>query len=150
MNYITVAFSHDKSDWISRIMAWFSFARTTHCALVRNDHVIEASAIGEPKGVRPVTLSTFMARHPDARLRKIEHGRPEQVWLHASTRIGKRYDWKWFAGWLVRKRDWQDPEAFTCSELIAWACEQSGEPLFEGDHTWSVTPQQIYMISKEI
>ena len=149
MSHILVAFSHDKFDWISRAMAWATFGEQTHCALVKGDRVIEASAVGEPKGVRPVTLDTFLAKHPSAVIRKIDHLYPDLVWEHAASRIGCDYDWDWIKGYLARRRDWQDPSKFTCQELITWACDMAGDPLFAGDNNWHVTPQMLFMISKD-
>ena len=150
MTYITVAFSHDKSDWISRIMAWLTFAKYSHVALIRGDEVIEASGVGHPAGVRKITLDTYLAKHPGTVIRKIGHAYPKRTWEWAESRIGVPYDYYWLWGYLAHRRNWQDPDKFTCAELIAWACEQAGDPLFTGDYLWNVSPNMLYLISKEL
>lgn len=145
--HIVVAFSHDPTDRISRGMAWCTFGAYTHIALVNADQVIEASAVGRPRGVRGLSLYDFMACHPGAVLRKIDHPNPEGVWFHAQSDIGLLYDWGWLWGWIFRMRNWQHPGRRACSELITGNCIKAGYALFAGDHAWHVSPQLLYMIS---
>ena len=57
------------------------------------------------------------------------------------TQRGKPYDMRFSYGWFFR-RDWQDPNAWACSELVAWAAD-----LFDADIRRSVTPRDLYLIS---
>lgn len=148
MNTITLLFAHDKGDRISRLMAWFSRADWTHVALLGNNEVIEASGIGLP-GVRVVPLAVWLNDHPGAVAREIPHPHPDLVREYMLSQLGKDYDWRWLFGWLFRLRDWQDDEEWVCSELIAWAAEKSGKPLFSPGSRWRVTPQMLYDISQE-
>ena len=45
----------------------------------------------------------------------------------ARAQIGKPYDWQAIAAFAVG-RDWRNPDAWMCSELQTWLCEQA--PVF--------------------
>lgn len=152
MSKMVLAFAHDPSDWISRVMAWFSFAKVTHVALVSQDRewVIEASAVGYPKGVRLVPMPLFLAKHPWADLRTIEHKDPLAAWDFARTQVGKGYDWRWIVGRLLRLPKLQHRDKWACSELICWAAREAGDPIFVGDTDWHITPADLRMISGEL
>lgn len=147
MSYITVLLHHDADDWISRVIGWVTWSRrTSHVALAWGQEVIEASSLGEPKGVRLVRLVDWMARHPGYRVKRIPHDAPAMAWEYARSQWGKPYDWRYFVGWLLR-RDWQDDDAWVCQELIAWACEKAGDPLFPcGVARNSITPRDFELL----
>ena len=146
---LTLLFSHDKSDWISRVMAWFSFARWTHVALVCEDgFVLEASGYGRPHGVRLVPFGEWVHKHLDCVSAFLPHPHPEKVEELCRSQLGKPYDWAWLFGWVLRNRRLQNHDKWVCSELIAWACNEAGMPLFSGE-TWRVTPQMLYDLTEE-
>lgn len=60
----------------------------------------------------------------------------------ARSQIGKPYDWPGVLG-IGFRRNWQESDAWFCSELVAWAFGVSGSPLFRTEH-WRITPQTIY------
>lgn len=150
-DYVLLLFSHDKGDWISRVMAWMSFARWTHVAIVSPDRasVIEASGYGRPRGVRLVPLGDWVRKHPDCVFRRIWHPAPDKMWEVCHSQLGKGYDWWWLFGWVVRNRHIQAQSKWVCSELITWACSQAGRTIFGGD-TWRVTPQMLYDVSEPV
>lgn len=152
MSHIVLGFHHASDDWISRVMAWFTHGRYTHVALVstEGDEVIEASGMGNPKGVRMMHIDVWKGRHPGCELRKIEHPYAWKVWEHAKSQVGKPYDWGFVWGWVFRAK-WQHSNRWTCNELIAWACAQAGHPLFppEAEPDW-LTPQHLYLISQPL
>lgn len=147
MSYITLAFAHDKGDWISRVMAWLTFSDVSHVALVQGDLVIEATGVGHPPhGVKVSLLVDWQRAHPGCWFKRIPHPSPTQVWAHAELQIGQPYDWAWLLRWLLR-RDWRDNRKWVCSELIAWAAEQTGWPLLHGALA-SVTPRDLNMLAE--
>jgi uncharacterized protein YycO len=147
MTHIKVLFSHDKGDLVSRFMAWITYSKYSHVALLHGDRVIEASGVGHPLGVREVSYHTYMVKHPDAVIRRISHSAPYQVWQAAQSQICKDYDWNWLWGYLLHSRDWQDTSKWVCSELIAWACQEAGDPILTADSLWHVSPNYLYMVS---
>ena len=44
-------------------------------------------------------------------------------------------------------RDWQEDDRWFCSELVAWAFEKAGEPLFRAEVLRRVTPQHLWMLA---
>lgn len=139
---ILVGFSTDKQDWISAVIRWATWWRHSHVVLIAPtaDHFIEST---HGKGVVGGHLAEFMDR--DGReLRCIPHPDPQAVWDKAAGQIGKPYDWRYMLGWAFG-RDWSDPAAWSCSELIAWAAD-----LFPLDFAGRITPRDIYMLSKPL
>ena len=51
-------------------------------------------------------------------------------------------------GFLLH-RDWEDPHAWFCSEIVPWAIHQSGHALFRPSVMRRVTPQHLWMVSRE-
>ena len=147
MTWITVGFSHDNKDWISRLIAWLIHGRWSHVVLVSPDgsEYIEASGIGKP-GVRTKPLELFLAKD-NRTLRRIYHPHPDQVWQIASTQLGKGYDWSFLWGWLFRL-NMQDKQKWTCNELIAWAAAEAGHPLLVMDDSHYLTPDHLFLISQ--
>lgn len=147
---ITLAFHHLRSDWLSRVIAWFSGHPYSHVALVSpcGGYVIEASGLADPPGVRRYTFADWASRHPGYELATIEHPNPDAVWAAACTQLGRGYDWMWWLGFVFRNRRLHDRNKWTCAELIAWAAEQGGRPLFQLDVLWHVKPSDLRMIAK--
>lgn len=146
MSYLTLAFAHDRGDWISRVMAWLTHSDVSHVALVRGGLVIEATGVGHPPhGVKVSLFEDWKIAHPGFWIKRIPHPSPDQVWAHAENQIGQPYDWTWLLRWLLR-RDWRDNGKWVCSELIAWAAEQTGWPLVVGALA-SVTPRDLNMLT---
>ena len=63
------------------------------------------------------------------------------------SQLGKPYDISAVTG-LALRRNWQEDDAWFCSELLAWAWEKSGQPLFHQDSRHRVTPQNIWMLPR--
>ena len=62
----------------------------------------------------------------------------------ALQQLGKPYDLAGVLG-VGLHRDWRDPGAWFCSELVAWACETAGAPLLRADRLGRITPGQLAM-----
>lgn len=118
----------------------------SHVALVDGDQVIEAVA---GHGVRAAPLTTAITRASRAALMRIPSHNADQVLAAARSQIGKRYDWSGIAG-LGINRDWQEAEAWFCSELIAWSFDSAGQPLIRRDSVHAVTPQNLWVLPHEI
>lgn len=134
---VQVVFSrnHTPGSILLRAALWSPWS---HCALVDGDTVIEAAAF---HGVRERPLRDFMADATKAAVLALP-GDPGAVIAAARSQLGKPYDWLGVAGIGFRRR-WQDEDAWFCSELVAWAFEAAGAPLFRTGY-WRVTPQTIY------
>lgn len=137
---VLVGFCTDKSDWISTLIRWVTWWKHSHVVLISPDRrkIIEAT---HGKGVVLGDLLEFVQRD-GCELRQIPHPYPNYVWEAAVSQVGKPYDWRYALDWITR-RDWQDPGAWACSELIAWAIDSVPEEL-----RWRVSPRDIYLLTK--
>ena len=147
MSYITVGFSHHAHSLISRLMAILPWQRYTHVILFspRMDAAIEASGYGNPSGVRYVDLERFNAE--GGVIKRIPYPDPTAVWEAAKSQLGAKYDWGFVWGWMLRKNLQRD-DRFVCHELILWAAERAGKPIFRPEDAWKTTPQHLYLISE--
>lgn len=127
--------SHAIGSLLLRTALWSPWS---HCAIVDGEEVIEAAAFG---GVRVRPLADMLAHATKTAILTLP-GDPQAVIAAARSQIGKPYDWSGVLGFGFRRR-WQDDDAWFCSELVAWAFEVAGAPLFRTGY-WRVTPQTIY------
>lgn len=120
-----------------RTVMWSAWS---HCALIDDDHVIEA-AFGH--GVRRRPLDELLDEASEFEIVEIPVGSPTAVLAAARTQIGKPYDWRGVLGIAARRR-WQDTDSWFCSEFIAWACARGGTPLVRVD-AWRIRPDHLYV-----
>ncbi|WP_028449692.1 hypothetical protein [Chitinibacter tainanensis] len=71
---------------------------------------------------------------------------PERATDFLIAQIGKKYDWTGLIGWLFKGRNWQEPNKWFCSELVA-------AMLIAGGHemkvkTGSVSPQDLWDMTR--
>lgn len=118
-----------------------TWSRWSHVALVDGDTVIEAAAL---HGVRRVPVISAMDRAKDIARVDLPCRDSKAVIQAASSQIGKPYDMTALFG-LLMHRDWQEDDAWFCSELVAWAFAQGGTPLFRAEALHRVTPQHLWM-----
>lgn len=151
MSHVYIGLSHDPKNLISRFIAWLTVGKS-HVVLISpcGQWFIEASGkslAGYDTGVRLRPICEFLDQ-PNAIIKRKEHPNPELCWEKAKSQLGKGYDWGWMRGYLMRDPHWQDPNKWTCGELLAWAFDDSGGNLFPGrdDYHWHVTPAMIDMV----
>lgn len=123
-----------------RAITWSDWS---HVALIDGEEAIEATW----PAVRVAPLSEIIAKHSDFVVVDIPCDDPAAVIAAARSQVGKPYDLTALLGLLVR-RDWQEADAWFCSELTAWAFQQGGSPLFRPEALYRITPQHLWMIAK--
>lgn len=101
--------------------------------------MIEAAAF---HGVRVRPLADLLAASSKHRIVEMP-GDPYKVITAARSQIGKPYDWLGVLG-IGLHRNWQADDSWFCSELVAWAFEAAGSPLFRAPH-WRITPQDLFL-----
>lgn len=69
---------------------------------------------------------------------------PDSVLDHAMSQIGKPYDWPAILGFMA-KRQWQDKNAWFCSELVAWSFQAAGVPLLRSRDLYRITPRDLLL-----
>lgn len=124
-----------------RAVTW---SKWSHVAIVDGDEVIEAT--WPHVRVRPLAdLLTSQSRHAvvDLPCRS-----PAAAIAAARSQIGKPYDLSALFG-LLMHRDWQEDDRWFCSELVAWAFDQAGSPLFRPEAMHRITPEHLWMLSPE-
>lgn len=126
--------------FLIRTITWSDWS---HVALIDGEEAIEATW----PAVRVAPLSEVIAKHSAFVVVDIPCDDPAAVIAAARSQVGKPYDLTALFGLLVR-RDWQEPDRWFCSELVAWAFEQGGAPLFRPEALYRVTPQHLWMIAK--
>lgn len=119
-----------------------TWSRWSHVALVDGNQVIEAAA---PGGVRVSPLKEAIGRASDYVIVELPARNAAAIIAAARSQVGKPYDWTAVAG-LGLHREWQEDDAWFCSELIAWAADKAGEAWFREDSLRRVTPQHLWML----
>jgi uncharacterized protein YycO len=120
-----------------RVALWSAWS---HCAIIDGDQVIEAAATG---GVRVRPLADLIADSSEHDIRHLPARDAASVIAAARSQVGKPYDWAGVVGIGFRRR-WQDADSWFCSELIAWAFQAAGSPLFRVQ-SWRITPRDLFI-----
>ncbi len=126
----------------SAVIRAITWSRWSHVALVDGDSVIEAAA---PHGVQRTPLCAALARARDFAFVDIACRDQAAAIAAAESQIGKPYDYTALAG-LYLHRDWQQDDAWFCSELVAWAFEKTQQPLLRSEVVRRVSPQHLWML----
>ena len=130
--------SHHLSSAAIRLATWGDFS---HVAQIDGPKVIESVF---RDGVREDSLDNAIARASRWAIVEYRHRNPAAMIAAVRSQIGKPYD-KTGALGLGMHRDWQDDDAWWCSELIAWAAQQAGDPWFMAQAMYRITPQHLWM-----
>lgn len=125
---------------IIRAVTWSDWS---HVAIVDGDEVIEATW----PSVRVAPLAEVLAKHSRHTFAEIHCQDAAAVIAAVRSQVGKPYDLTALFGMLMR-RDWQEADAWFCSELVAWAFAEAGAPLFRPEALYRITPQHLWMIAK--
>lgn len=126
----------------SALIRAFTWSNWSHVGLIDGDQVIEAVA---PHGVRRVPLALAIEHAHRSAVVSLPCSDPGRIIGAAASQIGKPYDWTAVLG-LGLHRDWQETDAWFCSELVAWAFTRAGESLFRAEVLRRVTPQHLWML----
>ncbi len=123
-----------------RAITWSDWS---HVALIDGEDAIEATW----SAVCVTPLADVIAKHSAHCIVDMPCEDAVAVLAAARSQVGKPYDLTALFG-LLAHRDWQEPDAWFCSELVAWSFAQGGSPLFRPDALHRVTPQHLWMIAK--
>lgn len=123
-----------------RLGTWSDWS---HVAIIDGDEVIEATA---PAGVRRFPVVQAIDHAKRGKIVELPCRDPGAVIAAAASQLGKPYDYTAVLG-LGLHRDWQEDDAWFCSELVAWSFQHAGEPLFRAECLRRVTPQHLWMLA---
>lgn len=122
-----------------RLVMW---SKWSHSAILDEGLVIDTTLW--QGGVRVHKAEEFFAKYPAHEVRDIEVDEtPARYWLHAQ--IGKSYDWTALVSFVVQ-RDWQEPDAWFCSELTEAMISMFGKPRFRAS-AQRITPRHQEMLA---
>ena len=130
--------SHHLSSAAIRLATWGDFS---HVAQIDGPKVIESVF---RDGVREDSLDNAIARASRWAIVEYRHRNPAAMIAAARSQIGKPYDMTGALGLGVH-RDWQQDDAWWCSELVPWAAAQAGEAWFMPQAMHRITPQHLWM-----
>jgi len=141
MKTIALLFSTTANPFSGLIRA-FTWSSWSHVSIIDGDTVIEAAAL---HGVRRVPVLDAINRASRGEVVEFQCQDPERIIAAAASQIGKPYDYTALIG-LGLRRDWQESDSWFCSELVAWAFQEAGEPIFRADAMHRVTPEHLWML----
>lgn len=142
MGSVSLLFTRQR-DPLSLAIRAFTWSRWSHVALIDGYGAIEALP---SQGVVVTETQEVLLRSREFELVELACRDPAAVRAAAGRQVGKPYDWGAIAG-IALRRNWQEDDAWFCSELIAWAFEAAGEPLFRTGSLARVTPQHLWMLA---
>lgn len=93
----------------------------SHVAIIDGDEVIEATA---PAGVRRFPVVQAINHAKRGAIVELPCRDAQAVIAAAASQLGKPYDYTAIVG-LGLHRDWQEDDAWFCSELVAWSFAQA-------------------------
>lgn len=106
---------------VSRVIRFFTLSEFSHVAIQISSDIWEATMM---EGVTRTTLAEFRDKYPVTVTRKI--------WVDTACATGflnrqvrKKYDWGGLFGFIAQ-RDWQNQQAWFCSELAAGVIKHCG------------------------
>ena len=123
---------------VIRAVTW---SRWSHAAIIDGAEIIEAVW----PCVRVSSLAEAIDTHPRWTVIDIPVADEALAIAAARSQVGKPYD-LWGVLGLGIKRNWQDDEAWWCSELIPWAAKQAGTDLFRPEALRRITPEHLWML----
>lgn len=133
---ITLQFSTTRHP-ASALIRWGTWSWASHVDLVLPDGSLYGAI---PGGVRYHEASPLVTR-----AERYEVDAPlDELRIVIESQWGKPYDWPGIIGWGLR-RDWQEDDAWFCSELIAWGFQQIGRPLLRADKLHRITPRDLLL-----
>lgn len=123
----------------SRLIRFFTWSKWSHVAIEDGDHVIESVW---PGGVVRTPLSEWKKAGEWASSSLVG----EQLIVDlAASQVGKPYDLTAIFG-ILFQRDWQVTDHWFCSELIAWAFDRAGTPIFRAEALGRITPEHLWIL----
>lgn len=136
---IIVARNNRPGSWLIRLV---TMGQWSHAALLLpNGLVIDTTLT---TGVRSIPVMAWIRDYPTHQVIDIDVPDEEQTISFAMAQLRKPYDWTAIFGILLR-RNWQEPDAWFCSELVEAALAAGGRQRFRDDVS-RITPHQTWSV----
>lgn len=117
-------------------------SKWSHVALQLNNQVYEVTF---ERGVSRTTIFEFRKRYPESDIVCVPILNAVRIKKWLDSQLGKDYDYSGLVGFFDQKRDWENPDKWFCSELIAEALIREGiiHPKVRSNR---ITPNDLYEI----
>lgn len=130
---------HHPGSVALRTVMWSPWS---HCGVIDGEEVIQAMA---GAGVVVTPLAEFKAHASEWAVIDIHPVNDSVMLVAARAQVGKDYDYLGVVG-IGLHRTWHEPDAWFCSELVAYALMCGGLNLFRLDAD-RITPQHLWMLN---
>lgn len=139
---ITLQFS-SKGTIGSKVIQWITWSDYSHVDFVLPE--------GRLLGARGDGVKIREDYGNYERVKRVQADAPDSVIHRALSQLHTPYDYAALLG-LTFRRDWENPHAWFCSELVAWAFEEEGHPLLREIPSSRITPRDLLLspLIKEI
>lgn len=139
--YIVLCTHGGLAAWFLRFVMW---SRWSHAAIFDSSADIVWDTTFWQGGVRKTFAPEFFSKYRRYELRPVDWADVDgaRAWLNAQ--VGKPYDWTALLSWVVR-RDWQEDDAWFCSELVEACRSRFGRPVFR-EQASRITPRHQDMV----
>lgn len=124
--------------YVIRAATW---SRWSHCGLVAGNYVYEARFW---YGVVKTPIEEFKARYSDWEIAEVPCRDIDETYTFVKNQLGKPYDNLGALG-IGLRTPWNDPNAWSCSELLAGA----GVGRFRKRRIKRISPEHLWMVSQE-
>ncbi len=128
---------------ISPLIQFVTWSSWSHVIILTNDNTgIEATL---STGVHEDTYENIFERAKHLHIVEYDVKDAEAIIAAARSQIGKKYDFTALFGIIIR-RDLSERDKWFCSELMAYAFDKGGSPLFRKDSISRITPQDCWKV----
>ena len=133
--------------WDSRLIEYTTRCRWSHVEALYDDHTLGAMLVG---GVRFRSLKSPQYKHAVA-YQVVEIAASPLTESHfdgfLEQQIGKPYDWRSILAFGLGQRDWRNPLAWFCSELVLRGLEFANIVQLPADIPMTrITPRDLWML----
>ncbi len=120
----------------------------SHCAFILPDgRVIESSAMRG--GVVLDTLANFQARAKEWAIADYLCNDPRAAYGFFLSQLGKKYDYTGLVGFALKDRDFEEEDAWFCSE-VAETSFIAGATSHFNDNRSSVSPKELWQCKRNV
>lgn len=140
---LRLIFSSSKMP-LSPLIRFVTWSQWSHVALIINDSQVIESTLSRG-GVKIDTLENFKARAKNWAVKEYPCVNPEGIIRYCITQLNKPYDKTALVG-ISLHRNWQEDDAFVCSELIGVGSVMALCEYFDSEVMHRITPQHWWML----
>lgn len=116
-----------------------TWSNISHTGFLLPDNTVIDSRFGNG-GVTHYSFEELCQHYPRVMVYEVD-AVPDLAYDFARKQLGKKYDWTAICGFITH-RNWQEDDAWFCSELVAYSCNQTGYQIIS-DEAWRVTPKAL-------